>query len=231
MHEWEAIHRAQSLGRWPAEHLVRFATPRAPLLVGGGKPPDLVVELGCGSGAQLRLLLELGFEVVGLDVSPTAIEKAKSFLVESSGGRLNLMVVDLTAGLPFDDESVDGIVDVECLMCFPWKVARTLVQECVRILRPNGWLYSELVDAETNVRGKPGAGHGEWQNTEIHGRLRNRFLRTTRQSEIKSLFEGLRIDKVERISLSTVYPLHESGEKFVANVVLATKPTRLAPPD
>ena len=224
--EWEAIHRDQSWGRWPSEQFVRFASPRAPEPeVGRGDIhiPPRVVELGCGAGAQLRLLIELGFEVVGLDISPTAIEKAKSLLGLAIGSRAEVSVFDLTTGLPFEDGSVDGIVDVQCLMCFPWEIALAIMSECTRVLKPGGWLYSECIGAETDVGGEPSARVGEWKNTIIEGRVRNRFLRTTTKSEITSLMEGLQIDKVDRVTYETVGGCDWVGERFVSYVVHARK--------
>lgn len=51
-----------------------------------------VLEIGCGTGPCLRWLAEKGFEGVGLDISPTAIEMAKE---QSSGLGLDFQVRDL----------------------------------------------------------------------------------------------------------------------------------------
>lgn len=41
------------------------------------KPPSKVLDLGCGNGRNSRVLLERGFDVYGIDFSPSAIEFAK----------------------------------------------------------------------------------------------------------------------------------------------------------
>jgi len=42
-------------------------------------PPASVLECGCGTGWLSQLLQKSGYQVVGIDVSPTAIHLAKSF--------------------------------------------------------------------------------------------------------------------------------------------------------
>ena len=41
------------------------------------KPPAKVLDLGCGVGFSTNLLGEMGFEVIGIDINPLMIEKAK----------------------------------------------------------------------------------------------------------------------------------------------------------
>jgi ubiquinone/menaquinone biosynthesis C-methylase UbiE len=41
------------------------------------KPPAKVLDLGCGVGFSTNLLRKMGFEVVGIDINPLMIEKAK----------------------------------------------------------------------------------------------------------------------------------------------------------
>lgn len=58
-----------------------FAQEAAPgvlaLLQGAGIRRGLVVDLGCGSGLWARTLLEAGFEVLGVDISPAMIALAR----------------------------------------------------------------------------------------------------------------------------------------------------------
>lgn len=71
---WETIHAQKEWGRWPAEELVRFV---------GGIPKKLrtqmrVAELGCGIGANLRMLAEMGFPCIGIDISQTAATRSRT---------------------------------------------------------------------------------------------------------------------------------------------------------
>ncbi len=47
-------------------------------------PPGLVVDLGCGGGTLLRLLLDGGFEGHGIDLSPSMIALAREVVPQAS---------------------------------------------------------------------------------------------------------------------------------------------------
>ena len=59
----------------PDEHLVRFVGE-------GGVAAGRALEIGCGTGTNSVWLAEQGFSVLGLDLSPLAIEKANARLGE-----------------------------------------------------------------------------------------------------------------------------------------------------
>ena len=58
-----------------------FARGAAPALLGAlrahGITTGRVVDLGCGSGIWAALLLDAGYEVLGIDISPAMIRLAK----------------------------------------------------------------------------------------------------------------------------------------------------------
>jgi SAM-dependent methyltransferase len=65
------------------------------------------VDLGCGTGVQTLLLAAHGLEVVGVDLSTTAIEKARRRASgHPAGGRVHFVAGDVTElrgiGEPFD---------------------------------------------------------------------------------------------------------------------------------
>ena len=61
--------------------------------------PCRVLDLGCGTGSNVVFLAKYGFDVMGLDVSPIAIEQAKQ-LASTQGVLASLDVADLRK--PFD---------------------------------------------------------------------------------------------------------------------------------
>lgn len=80
--------------------------PRAELvrLVEGGVltpsrfPPGRALDLGCGTGANLRYLASHGFEATGIDYSRVALGIARQrALAETAGGVVRLVEGDLTA--------------------------------------------------------------------------------------------------------------------------------------
>jgi SAM-dependent methyltransferase len=64
--------------------------------------PGRTLDVGCGTGTNALFLAEHGFEVLGVDISPLAIEKARA----KAGGRCRFEVRDFlasdTPGGPFD---------------------------------------------------------------------------------------------------------------------------------
>jgi len=66
--------------------------------------PGKAMEIGCGTGTNAIWLDSQGFDVIGLDLSPTAIERAKA-KVESADASCQMLVADFLtepiAGSPF----------------------------------------------------------------------------------------------------------------------------------
>jgi SAM-dependent methyltransferase len=101
-------------------------------LVGPGS--GTLLDLGCGSGAFIPVAGELGWSVVGVDISTEQIRIARERVGAEA---LELVEADATQ-LPFGDETFDAVLtvltstDVE-----PWE---GLVAEAARVLRPGGAL-------------------------------------------------------------------------------------------
>ena len=79
----------------------------------GRLPPGRAIDLGCGTGANAIFLAQHGFEVTGIDFSPTAIRKARE-AAASAGGSVDFEVGDLTA-LPPGLGVFDVLVDFSTL--------------------------------------------------------------------------------------------------------------------
>jgi ubiquinone/menaquinone biosynthesis C-methylase UbiE len=98
----------------------------------------VVLDAGCGSGAQAQWLLDQGAEVIGVDVSPRMVEEAE----RRCGGRGRFLVADLTTPLPLEPASLDGIT---CSLALhyvaDWSVP---LGSFARVLRPGGWAVISL---------------------------------------------------------------------------------------
>jgi len=107
-------------------------------LVPGSLAGSVVLDAGCGSGAQAQWLLDRGAEVVGIDVSPRMIEEAE----RRCGGRGRFLVADLARPLPLEPASLDGIT---CSLALhyvaDWSVP---LRSFASALRPGGWAVISL---------------------------------------------------------------------------------------
>jgi len=124
---------------------VRAAIQRwveTPLLIGRGRPfaGQRVLEVGCGRGVGLQILLTLGArEAIGLDLDPRMVALARERL-----GRLDhrarVYLGDAEA-IQEPDAVFDAVVDYGILHHVPaWRRA---LREIARVLRPGGAFYFE----------------------------------------------------------------------------------------
>jgi ubiquinone/menaquinone biosynthesis C-methylase UbiE len=96
--------------------------------------------LGCGQGASAWFLAREGFEVVGIDQSPSAIAKTNRLLnnspLTSSG------VVGTFKHLPFRDETFDLVADIVSVAHNTREDIWKIYFEVERILKPGGKFFA-----------------------------------------------------------------------------------------
>ena len=93
-----------------------------------------VLDLCCGSGEAAAPWLAAGFRVTGLDVSPLALELAAQRHPSME------RVEGLAEDPPLSDGSFDAIQLSVALHEFPRRERKLVLQQCLRLLRPGGWL-------------------------------------------------------------------------------------------
>jgi SAM-dependent methyltransferase len=96
-----------------------------------------VLEVGCGPGRlSIRLAVDHGLDVTGLDLDPAMIERARANADRVSDGRRPSFVVGDAAALSFADGSFDLVVST--LSMHHWADPRAGLAEIRRVLRPGG---------------------------------------------------------------------------------------------
>ena len=104
---------------------------------------ERVLEIGCGIGRMTRAIAGRVDHVVGLDVSPAMVERARSALADV--GNVELMVgsgADL-AGLP--DAAFDAVYSFIVFQHIPDPATTcAYVTEIGRVLRPGGWTVFQV---------------------------------------------------------------------------------------
>jgi len=96
------------------------------------QPGDRILDLGCAAGALTHFLASHGADVVGVDLEPRAIEKARSLF---PGLRFAQASV---AALPFGPESFDKAVAGDLVEHLDDETARAMLAELRRVLVPGG---------------------------------------------------------------------------------------------
>ncbi|KLR60746.1 methyltransferase family protein [Actinobacteria bacterium IMCC26207] len=107
-----------------------------------------LLEIGCGVGAQLD---QVGtrcpqVQLTGIDLSLTNLNAAQGFVPSSAASAARLVQADATA-LPFRDQSFDTAMTIWMLEHV--KDPSAVLQEALRVLRPDGLLLCTEVDNAT----------------------------------------------------------------------------------
>lgn len=98
-----------------------------------------IIDLGCGSGSDTLYLVERGYSVLSCDYSNEALEIVKKFILNS-----NILRLDITKKLPFEDESVIIIIADLSLHYFDDKITKDIVKEIRRVLKKDGHLIGRV---------------------------------------------------------------------------------------
>ncbi len=160
-----------------------------------------VLDAGCGTGLCGPLLRPYARQLIGVDLSPGMVDKARA-----RGGYDELVVAELTAFLAERLASYDLIVSADTLVYFG--DLAPLFTAAAAALRPNGWLaftVEEIPDAETSTG----------FNLALSGRYRHSvaYLRQTLAEA------GLTLATLDQVS-----PRLERDQPVAGLLVVAYKP-------
>jgi SAM-dependent methyltransferase len=171
------------------------------------------LDLGCGDGRHLLALQRGGLDVVGLDISATALQRADR-LLRLHGCPAPLLLGDILA-LPF----AAGTLDVVCALDVLGQVPdpRPVLSEAHRVLRPDGLLVVNLFALTDDTFGE---GLQIAPNTFL---FKETLFRYFSRSDVESLFaEGW---ESEIVTASWTDPPHGSfrpvGHTHTSHVVFA----------
>ncbi len=98
-----------------------------------------VLDVGCGTGTQLKYYQEAGCRVFGIDQSPSMLQAAQKRL----GGSANLLEGD-ASNMPYADKKFDLIIISMALHEMPSAVRSAVIKESKRTLDEGGRLL--LID-------------------------------------------------------------------------------------
>ena len=105
-----------------------------------------ILELGSGAGDSLMPLAEKGYQVTGLEISPTAVEWGRKKLL-SLDFEAQILVGNVAEKFPFEDKSFAAVIDSACLHCIIGGDRLKALSESYRVLRLGGFmLVSHMVN-------------------------------------------------------------------------------------
>ena len=188
---WETVFSKNEWGKYPSEDVVRFV--ERTFRDRDDRYKIKVLEVGCGPGANVLYFAREGFDVFGLDGSAHALERCKKRLGDE-GLRAHLYHGDAIR-LPFDDNTFDLVVDVECIYANNLADSYSIVGECVRVMVPGGHFFSKtfmsnLSGAETaeSISGEP-LTFTNMPDSPLHGEYG--IIRLTSEEQIPQIYGSL----------------------------------------
>ena len=134
-HPWERIYQKE--GRVFGEPFPRFWQVTRAFKACGCKR---ILDLGCGNGRHVVHLDKQGFAVTGLDISPTGLALAQSWLNEE-GLEAPLVLSDFGDPLPFQDGAFEGLLSTQVIHHARLAEVLRTIGEIWRILVPGGLAF------------------------------------------------------------------------------------------
>ena len=144
---WEDIFQNNEWGKYPSLAVVRFVARnfyKAP-----NRKDIRILELGCGTGANLWYCAREGFSVIGLDGSKTAIHRMIDRFEKEN---LSEFLMDIKVGNYYNllneikDNSIDAIIDVGSLCCNSFLDTKEIIKKSFDKLKVGGKFLSQTFD-------------------------------------------------------------------------------------
>lgn len=215
---WEDIYAAgQQLNKYPYDEVVSFIFRYADRSV--ARQDIKILEVGCGAGNNLWFAAREGFDVTGLDGSPSAIDFARRRF-ESEALKARFDTGDFTA-LPYGDECFDMAIDRAALTHTNEEGAQKAVAEIIRVLKPGGLFFSHIFGEEALLDGEKADG-------DVHVNVKGAYenvgqVRLYNQKKLEALFMPSQWEYCEWFKITKESVLDE--KKFVTwQLVLRKRP-------
>ena len=142
---WEKIHSTRDWGRYPNEELVRFIGRNYFKLLKRERKKIKILELGIGQGANVWFLIREGFDVYGIDMSKSAVNKTYKRLREEdlySEKLKDHFKMSSILNIPFKDRKFDVIIDIATTWYVTYTDHNKLYKEINRVFKKNGLFFS-----------------------------------------------------------------------------------------
>jgi len=176
-------------------------------LVDSGKvKPCKTIDLGCGTGHYAIYLASTGFDITGIDISPTAIKIAKKN-AKKKRVKCNFLATDVLGNLDEIKETFDFAYDWELLHHIFPEQRKKYVENVYGILNPKG-KYLSVCFSEKEVEF---GGSGKYRETRL-----GTILYFSSEDELRNLFEPyFNIKELKTIAIRGKHTPHLANYAFM----------------
>jgi ubiquinone/menaquinone biosynthesis C-methylase UbiE len=143
------LHSFSAQRRFPNEELCRFMGRNFFELSRNERRKINILEVGCGSGANLWMIAREGFNSKGLDLSNEAI-KLCSEMLTGYDSTADLSVGSMTE-LPYQNSSMHAVVDIFSSNCLDILQGEKFLQETFRVLKKGGKFFSYFPSSNSDT--------------------------------------------------------------------------------
>lgn len=184
---WDNIFLKHEWGKYPSEQLVRFFQKKFK-----NKKNLKILEIGCGTGANLWFFCREGHKAYGLDSSRVAVKICKNFLKKNKYV-CNVIKAD-AKNIPFENNFFDLVIDIECMYSIPMKESIEIANEVYRVLKKKSYFYSLTFSNFCS----------DFRQMKKTGKIKNfklkKNVRFSTFKDIKKIFKKYKIENLNRIS-------------------------------
>lgn len=104
---------------------------------------DMILDLGCGNGANTLYLIERGYQVLSVDYALEALQNVKDFIAESQ-----TLHVDMRQLLPFQNNQFSTVIADISLHYLKDEEMKQIMHELRRIIKPQGYLLARVSSSQ-----------------------------------------------------------------------------------
>jgi len=125
---------------WPNEMLTKILSSKAYSNITNALleyPTCKAIEIGSGSGNNLRMMIDKGFEVTGTEINSNMLDICKENLIRT-GTTIPHLMEATNLSIPFEDLTFDLLVSINTLHYCSGENTLLAIREFSRVLKPGG---------------------------------------------------------------------------------------------